>query len=125
MICFDANLLLEVVFGRKYSNLVVDYLENTKEPIGISALTGHLVVHFGKKERHIPVLREFLQDFDMLSLEKTDFEWAFNNMRNDDFEDALQLAVAIRHGCKKFTTIDNELFLKYKNLQSIKVELLK
>lgn len=125
MICFDANLLLEVIFGRKYSNLVVDYLENTQESIVISALTGHLVVYFGKKERKISVLQEFLRDFKVLSLESADFEWAFNNMMNDDFEDSLQLAVAVRNGCEQFVTLDRKLYLRYKNLNSLKVKLLR
>ena len=125
MVCFDANLLLEVVFARKHTDLVVEYLKKTQQIVVISALTGHLVVHFGKKERKIPVLREFLQDFEMLSLEKIDFEWAFNNMMNDDFEDSLQLAVAVRNGCEQFVTLDRKLYLKYKNLSSLKVKLLR
>jgi predicted nucleic acid-binding protein len=70
-------------------------------------------------------LRSFLGDYTILPLDESDFEWAFTNMRNPDYEDALQLAVAIRNGCSKFATFDKDLVTTYKNLPQIKTQLLR
>lgn len=85
----------------------------------ISALTAHLVMHFGQTFVALPVLRQFLTDYTILPLTAEDFEWAFINIRNRDFEDALQLGVAIRHGCSQFVTFDEALFATYQSLPSI------
>lgn len=121
----DANVLLEVVLGRKKQQSVRKILAQNLNKLYISALTAHLVVHFGQKRATLPVLQNFLRDYLFGPLEATDFEWAFNNARNDDFEDALQLAVAIRHGCQEFLTLDKRLYRDYKNLPSIQFTLIR
>jgi predicted nucleic acid-binding protein len=65
-----------------------------------------------------------MQDYVMIELSADDFAWAFDNARDDDFEDALQLAVAIRTGCDTFVTFDKQLAKNYNNLPTLKVVLL-
>jgi predicted nucleic acid-binding protein len=123
-IFLDANVLLEIILGRENAALARRFLEKDGAQLNISALTAHLVVHFGKQIVELAVLRKFLADYNVLTLDTIDFEWAFNNIRNQDFEDALQLAVAIRNGCSKFITFDSNLTKAYADLVPIKTQLL-
>ena len=81
-------------------------------------------MYFGQDIVGLPVIRKFLDDYFVQTLSGADFEWAFNNARNGDFEDALQLAVAIRSGCEEFFTFDKKLYEAYRSLPIIKLRLL-
>ena len=120
----DANILLEIILSRPNEQIARKLIEAQSDEIFISALTAHLVTHFGKAIVDLPILRAFLADYNLLGLEANDFEWAFTNARDSDFEDALQLAVAIRNGCEEFVTFDKHLAQSYENLIQIKVRLL-
>jgi predicted nucleic acid-binding protein len=111
--------------GRPNEKLARQIIEKQNDNIYISALTAHLVVHFGQSIAALPILRAFLSDYIVLSLDASDFEWAFTNMRDNDFEDALQLAVAIRNGCEQFVTFDKDLATTYDNMVQIQTRLLK
>lgn len=123
-IFLDANILLEILLGRGKEKITRAFLEEHSDNLHISTLTAHLVVHFGKAIVPLPVLRSFLADYSLLSVERPDFEWAFTNIRGNDFEDALQLSTAIRNGCTHFVTLDKSLAASYKDLASIDVQLL-
>ena len=120
----DTNILLEIILERNGQSIAKEYLLKEEASLNISALSAHLVMYFGQKKVTLPILRQFLGDYTILSLEAGDFEWAFANIRNNDFEDALQLAVAIRNGCTSFITFDKPLVEAYKSLTSISVSLL-
>jgi predicted nucleic acid-binding protein len=120
----DANILLEIILGRPNEKSARKLLEEQSDEIFISTLTAHLVTHFGISIVDLPILRAFLADYTILNLEANDFEWAFTNARDSDFEDALQLAVAIRNGCEEFVTFDKHLAELYKDLIQIKVTLI-
>lgn len=123
-IFLDANIPLEIVLGRQNQQLAKELLAQYSEDLNISSLTAHLITYFGQKRVDLTVLRHFLGDYTILSLDPADFEWTFNNIRNDDFEDALQLAIAIRHGCNSFITFDKQLVDTYGSLKNISVNLL-
>ena len=125
LIFLDANVLLEILLARKNDKIARRFIQNNAGHLAISALTAHLVVHFGTKVVDLPILRQFLGDYYMLEMTYMDFDWAFNNARSNDFEDALQLAIAIRNGCNEFVTFESQLFKTYKDLPTIKVTLLK
>lgn len=120
----DANVLLEILLGRRNETAARNVIEQHSENLFISSLTAHLVVHFGQAIVDLPILRKFLSDYTILALDSADFEWAFVNMRNQDFEDALQLSVAIRNGCDKFLTLDKTLAKSYSDLLPIQIRLL-
>jgi predicted nucleic acid-binding protein len=120
----DANIVLEIVLERQNQQLAKDLLSKYSDNLNISSLTAHLITYFGQKLVDLPLLRSFLEDYIILSLDSIDFEWAFNNIRNNDFEDALQLGVAIRNGCASFITFDKPLVDAYANLKNISVQLL-
>lgn len=121
-IFLDANILLEIILSRKNEVIARKTLDTYQSELFISSLTAHLIVHFGKILVDLPVLRNFLSDYTILSLESVDFEWAFTNLRNSDFEDALQLGVAIRNGCTDFLTFDRDLHKDYVDLPSIRIK---
>lgn len=125
LIFLDANVILEILLERKNDKVARRFIKNNAGHLAISALTAHLVVHFGSKVVDLPILRQFLGDYYMLEMTYMDFDWAFNNARSSDFEDALQLAIAIRNGCNEFVTFESQLYKVYKDLPTIKVKLLK
>lgn len=125
LIFLDANILLEILLERKNDKVARRFIKNNAGHLAISALTAHLVVHFGSKVVDLPILRQFLGDYYMLEMTYMDFDWAFNNARSSDFEDALQLAIAIRNGCNEFVTFESQLYKVYKDLPTIKVKPLK
>jgi predicted nucleic acid-binding protein len=77
-----------------------------------------------RKRVDINIIEKFLLDYKILSLSEEDVKWAMTNRRNADFEDALQIAIAIRNGCTEFITLDRELYEAYKNLPTLKLRLL-
>ncbi len=119
-----ANVLVEIIDQRRQMDIAVDVLENYKGHLYISTLTGSFAMYFGLKKWPLSHLQNLLGDFKLLALEKDDFDWAFNNIRNNDFEDALQLAVAIRNGCNTFVTLDKQQEKKNKNLPQLQIKLL-
>lgn len=124
-IFLDANIVLEILLGREKDAVARKIVGQHADSLHISALTAHLAVHFGQAIVTLPVLRQFLADYTVLPLDAADFEWAFANVQNSDFEDAVQLGTAIRCGCAQFITFDKALFKTYKNLPSISVRLAK
>lgn len=120
---FDANVLIEIVDKRLHQVQAMKAIQQTRGQLYISTLSSCFVVYIGGKHLTLNLLEVFLSDFTMLSLEPEDVRWAFDNIRNTDFEDALQLAVAIRNGCTEFVTFDAKLARTYGDL--IKIKLLK
>jgi len=121
----DANIILEILLDRKNNLKARKLIAAHAGKLYISSLTVHIAVYFGQQEQELSVIKTLLSDYHIESLTSQDTEWAFNNVRNDDFEDALQLAVAIRANCQEFVTFDKTLFTTYKDLAAIKVVLIK
>jgi predicted nucleic acid-binding protein len=119
----DANVVLEILLSRKQEAAARKLIDNSTGRLYMSVLTAHLIVQFGQAIVDLPILRQFLADYTILNLESPDFRWAFANVRGNDFEDGLQLAVAIRNGCTRFVTFDRDLAATYASLTSIQVEL--
>ena len=78
-------------------------------------------MHFGRKEQaNDEFLEGVIRENKLLTLIPEDYEWALVNEKKKDFEDALQMAVAIRAGCEAFVTLDSDLAKAYAGL-SIKI----
>lgn len=118
MVFLDANILLEIILKDRVKNLQVEnFLEAVSEPTAISMLSVHLIMHFGRKERaNDEFLEGVIRENELLSLIPEDYEWASVNEKKKDFEDALQMAVAIRAGCETFVTLDSDLAKAYAEL---------
>lgn len=115
----DANILLEVIEKRAQANICERMLGNSIEKV-ISILSLDLVMYFVEKDKITgePV-RAFLESFGWLSV--TDAQWAFTHFKGEDFEDALQVACAIREGCNELATLNKALAKKYENVISIEL----
>ncbi len=124
---FDANVIFAMIFPKRSGRTGAEKAYRVAPSVVVSALTVQLAVYFGAKDHDFSPadIRSALKGVEVLDLTATDTEWAFNNMRNNDYEDALQLAVAVRNGCDVFATFDKSLYNTYKSLPIIKLELLK
>lgn len=104
----DANVLLEILFKRDSYHATKHMLEKGRV-FHFSSLSGHLVFHFSKKVATRADIKTFLNDFTMQALTPEDFEWAYEFGKDYGFEDALQVAIAVRSGCTEFITFDQKL----------------
>lgn len=114
MICVDANVLIEIILRRKSATACRNYIDSTKEDLAITMLSLDLAMYYAESNKlALGPVEQFLRLFVWLSIVDTDAAWAFQYFKDDDYEDALQIAVAIREGCSTFVTLDKSLAKKY------------
>lgn len=118
MVLLDTNIVLEIILkDRAKRRQVEDFLISVNEPTAISMLTVHLIMYFGRKEKtNDEFLEGFIGENELFTLSPEDYSWALANEKGKDFEDALQIAVALRMGCEKFVTLDTKLAKAYAGL---------
>src|ERR1700745_1531995 len=104
MIFIDANVLLEVIQRREHVAACESFLSNNEDK-AISTVTLDLVMYFVERDKLAwkPV-KSFLESLHWLPIVDADAQWAFMNFGGDDFEDALQVACAVRESCSGFAT---------------------
>jgi predicted nucleic-acid-binding protein len=124
LVFVDACVLIEVLLGRVNSKKAQDFLVRPRllKPV-ISSLTAHLIVHFGLAITSQDILEEFLGDYTIVPLKKTDFEWAFRHNLSD-FEDALQYSCALSSGAHQIVTFDKNFVKQYTSYHTPSVILL-
>lgn len=115
MVFLDTNILLEIVLKDRDKRLQVEsFLKAVDESTAISMLSVHLIMHFGRKSQiDDDFLRGVITENELLTLAAEDYSWALVNEKKNDFEDALQMAVAVRAGCSTFVTLDAKLSKAY------------
>lgn len=118
MVFLDTNVILEIILqNRPKQAQVITYLENLNETTAVSMLSVHLIKHFGRKAQIDDALLDaVIVENELLSLTKDDYQWAELNEKGNDYEDALQIAVALNNGCNKFVTLDKKLTKQYVDL---------
>lgn len=121
----DVNVLIEILESRPKRKAAQNLMRANAGNLYISTLTCHIVTYVSQKRVGLELLEQFLTDYEWLALLPEDVLWAFDNRRGKDFEDALQIAIAIRNGCDTFITLDQELFRTYGALPTLSVKLLK
>ncbi len=125
MIAVDANLLLELIENRRRVGAVCEAIAafgQLGEEAGISTLS--LSHAFYLAEAHkIPLDRveKLIAAYKIYDVAASDVEWALAHYKGKDFEDALQIAAALREKCTAFLTLDAPLAKKYGKLLSIKL----
>ncbi len=123
MTLVDANILLEVIQCRKYLGVCESFLANNEDK-AISILTLDLVMYFVERDKlEWELVKAFLESFTWLPIVEADAQWAFLNFKGEDFEDALQIACAVREKCSSFVTLDGPLSNKY--AENIEIHLLR
>lgn len=106
-ILLDANIILELFFQRaKYHRVIAELtLESDDSRFAVSILsTAFLMYHVEKENRSIQDAYNLLEGYEILDMNSADYVWAQANDQGD-FEDALQLACALRHNCKKVNNV--------------------
>ena len=125
MICFDANVILEVVLERERAEGCRGRIEKAKADQGenaISTLTfSHVMYYAEARKLNLKNVELLLGTFSWLPVLETDVAWARSRYQGKDFEDALQIACALREGCTKFVTLDQKLAKKYAGQLSIEL----
>ena len=62
------------------------------------------------------LIASILDSCTLLELKPEDYHWARKNEQGKDFEDALQMACAVRNSCEQFVTLDKGFAKKYQGL---------
>jgi len=115
MVFLDANIILETILSNRAKAKIVEKIINQADQLAISALSVHLVFHFGLKDKiQRSILQGIVEQYEILNFSKQDYLWAKQNCADDDFEDALQVAIAVNNGCDSFVTLDKSLASNYK-----------
>lgn len=107
----DANVLMELFFARASRRAVLQALEadGPEAEHVVSIVSVHILFYFVEKEKKRKSdAHDFLKSYGILDMNEADYDWAAANDQGD-FEDALQVACALRHGCNKFLTLDASL----------------
>lgn len=122
MICLDANVVLELLLGRKLAQACQAYIASTEDEIAITVLSVNIIMYYAEV-KHLDLLevKRLLHDFVWLGAIEADVAWAFQYFAGKDFEDALQLAIANREGCRSFITLDKALAKKYASTMQIEL----
>lgn len=119
---FDANVLLEVILPDRQRVEAAKQAIATAQAQIISPLTVHLYVHFGQKQDFpLQQLLANIELFELTDMSQPEVRWAIKHYQNNDFEDALQVACAVLHGCDKFVTLDKPLAQKYRQFIDMQV----
>jgi predicted nucleic acid-binding protein len=123
MICFDANVLIEIILGRDKALICREFVNKTSDDLAVTILSLDLVMYYAEKHKlNLEPIEQFLRTFLWLPLTEADAESAFQHYKADDFEDALQISCAVRESCATFVTLDKALVKKYH--KDIRVKLL-
>lgn len=119
----DANILIEIVLERlKYQAVVRTITEAAAEhKLVTSILSADLLLYYVEREKRDKAgAFNFLRSYQILDMNEADYEWATQNDQGD-FKDALQVACALRHGCKKLITLDAELAKRHNKHIAVKL----
>ena len=125
MIALDANILLEILENRGQVSAVkqaIAKFESQAEDLAISVLSVADIFYLAEAHK-LPVKRveKLIRAFQIYSITPADISWAFSNWKGKDFEDALQIAAALRENCNCFLTLDKALAKKYGVLMEIRI----
>ncbi len=121
MVFLDANILLEISLNRGNLQRVESYLQSV-DNASVSMLSVHLLFYFGLKEGiSSTILQGIAEGYYMHGLMPEDYVWAKLHCVDNDFEDALQVSIALRSGCTEFVTLDKSLAKNYTRYINIKL----
>lgn len=125
MIVLDANVVMEILDQRRQYQAVLKALaahRHQNAPAALSTLTVSHVFYLAEKA-HIPLdqAEALLASYKTFGVLPEDVAWALDHYKQDDFEDALQVAAALREGCTSFMTLDQSLAEKHRRYLPIEL----
>ena len=107
--------MLEMLFGRPQAKTVLKKLMSLPQTAVIctSVISIATLFYFVEREKiNKQTVHNFIENYRLLDINSDDYHWAKNNDMGD-FEDALQIACAKRHGCVSLLTLDKNLYRSY------------
>lgn len=115
MIILDTNIVLEILEKRDRYHATIRALNRYKrEKNAVTTLTLSNVFYMTERHKSAFMTAEkLLKTYKIVGVTPQDAEWAFGHYKGKDFEDALQVAAALREKCTVFLTIDSSLAKKY------------
>jgi predicted nucleic acid-binding protein len=125
MIAVDANVILEILEERRLYDAAVMALERfggTDVDLAVSTLTVSHVFYLAERHK-LPMNRAeaVISKYKIFDVLKEDVRWALRYYKGKDFEDALQVAAALREKCSAFLTLDAGLAKKYAKYLNIEL----
>ncbi len=124
MVVLDANVVLEILEKRARLDAVLAAIKQYENQYTLAVTTLSLsnVFYVLEKNKYDPGIAErLLKTYRFLPVESEDAIWAFEHYQGVDFEDALQVAAAVREGCGVFMTLDKVLARKYRKFLNIQL----
>jgi predicted nucleic acid-binding protein len=122
MICLDTNIVLELLLERQRADLCREYVATSIDDLALTPITVSTVMYYAEgKHLDLPSTERVLRSFTWLTTVEADVTWAFEHYAGHDFEDALQVACALREVCSEFVTLDKGLAQKYAAVLSVRL----
>lgn len=124
MTLLDTNILLEILERRRQYEEVLEAINRlgASEPLAITTLTLNNVFYIAEKNKLDPGAVERLAGaYRWLEVLAEDGDWALAHYKGKDFEDALQVAVALRSKCQSIATLDVSMAKKYRKFLPIEL----
>jgi len=116
MIVLDTNIIMEILEQRSLHQSVGQAIaaHGSKARISLSTVTVSTVFYLAERHKiSIKRTEALVVRYDYIDVLSRDVLWALDHYQQKDFEDALQIAAALREGCKTFMTLDKKLANKY------------
>jgi predicted nucleic acid-binding protein len=109
----DANIALDLLLQREAAEKSEAALRESATLYFISALTVHLLYHFGEQENiNHNAIAAVIDLFETLGIDKSTVKLAQSRYKDKEFEDCLQAACAELHNCDEILTRDRK-FTKF------------
>lgn len=112
-VLIDTNVLMDILLDREHraaaEKMVAQVMHEPGLTLAVSILTVSTLLYYVEKDRlDKHAAHAFLANYKILDMNESDYLWAADNDQND-FEDALQVACALRHNCHSILTLDKGL----------------
>jgi predicted nucleic acid-binding protein len=116
----DTNVLMEILFARLRMQAAIEALDAESE-LATSILSLSTTFYYVERDNYSKAATHaFFKGYQILDMNEADYNWAAQNDQGD-FEDALQVACAMRHGCKKLITLDADLAKRHNKHIAVKL----
>ncbi len=122
MICFDTNVLTDMMLARPTAEISHAYFAQNIKEASASILSLQFLMYYAEKHHmNTDAVRKASNLMIWLPVTEEDTQWAFEHYDGKDYEDALQVSIALREGCTTFVTRDKKLAQKYADEIKIKL----
>lgn len=96
--------------------------QSRSQDVAVTTLTLSNVFYLVERAKgDVATADRLLKTYQTVGVNKPDAQWAFDHYNGKDFEDALQIAAAIREKCSLFMTLDASLTQKYSKKLNIQL----